>query len=241
MEERLQKFMARAGAGSRRMCEKYITDGRVKVNGEVVTELGTKVNPVIDRVELDNRLLSIKETRIYLALNKPPGFLTSVTDGYGRPTVIDLLGGISDRIFPVGRLDLDTEGLLLLTNDGELAFRLTHPRYKVKKRYVAEVEGHPADSDLTILRQGIMLEDGITAPAEATILNRTQHTSIVEITIHEGRKRQIRRMFQTVGYEVVMLKRIAIDNISLGDIPIGDCRNLTETEIDKLYRAVRLK
>ena len=241
MEERLQKFMARAGAGSRRQCEKYITDGRVKVNGEVVTELGTKVNPVIDRVELDNRLLSIKETRIYLALNKPPGFLTSVTDNFGRPTVIDLLGGISDRIFPVGRLDLDTEGLLLLTNDGELAFRLTHPRYKVKKRYITEVEGHPADSDLAMLRQGIMLEDGITAPAEVTILNRTQHTSIVEITIHEGRKRQIRRMFQTVGHDVVMLKRIAIDNIILGNIPIGDSRHLTEMEIDKLYRAVRLK
>ena len=241
MEERLQKFMARAGAGSRRQCEKYIADGRVKVNGEVVTELGTKINPVVDRVELDDRLLSIKETRIYLALNKPPGFLTSVTDSFGRPTVIDLLGGISDRIFPVGRLDLDTEGLLLLTNDGELAFRLTHPRYKVKKRYITEVEGHPADSDLAMLRQGIMLEDGITAPAEATILNRTQHTSIVEITIHEGRKRQIRRMFQTLGHDVVMLKRIAIDSIILGDIPIGNCRNLTEMEIDKLYRAVRLK
>ncbi|MDP2211419.1 MAG: pseudouridine synthase [Candidatus Aquicultor sp.] len=241
MEERLQKFMARAGAGSRRQCEKYITDGRVRVNGQVVTELGTKVNPAIDRIELDDRVLSIKETRIYLALNKPPGFLTSVTDNFGRPTVIDLLGGISDRIFPVGRLDLDTEGLLLLTNDGELAFRLTHPRYKVKKRYVTEVEGHPADGDLAMLRQGIMLEDGITAPAEVTILNRTQHTSIVEITIHEGRKRQIRRMFQTVGYEVVMLKRIAIDSINLGDIPIGNCRHLTEMEIDKLYRAVRLK
>lgn len=241
MEERLQKFMARAGAGSRRQCEKYITDGRVKVNGEVVTELGTKVNPTTDRVELDDKMLRLKEARIYLALNKPPGFLTSVTDNFGRPTVIDLLGGISDRIFPVGRLDLDTEGLLLLTNDGELAFRLTHPRYKVKKRYITEVEGHPADSDLAMLRQGIMLEDGITAPADVTILNRTQATSIVEITIHEGRKRQIRRMFQTVGHDVVMLKRIAIDNIILGDIPIGDCRHLTEAEIDKLYRTVRLK
>ncbi|MBS3908248.1 MAG: rRNA pseudouridine synthase [Actinobacteria bacterium] len=241
MEERLQKFMARAGAGSRRQCEKYITDGRVKVNGEVVAELGTKVNPTTDRVELDDKLLRLKEAHIYLALNKPPGFLTSVTDNFGRPTVIDLLGGISDRVFPVGRLDLDTEGLLLLTNDGELAFRLTHPRYKVKKRYITEVEGHPADSDLAMLRQGIMLEDGITAPAEVTILNRTKATSIVEITIHEGRKRQIRRMFQTVGHDVVMLKRIAIDNIILGDIPIGDCRHLTEAEIDKLYREVRLK
>ncbi|MCL6472068.1 MAG: rRNA pseudouridine synthase [Firmicutes bacterium] len=241
MEERLQKFMARSGVGSRRYCEELIKSGRVKVNGKVVTELGTKVDPAKDKVEVDDKAIHPKEERLYIMINKPSGFITSVTDKFGRPTVIDLLGGISDRVYPVGRLDIDTEGLLILTNDGELAFRLTHPRYKVRKTYVAEVIGHPTDENLDRLRKGIMLEDGMTAPAEVKILRQVKNATFVEITIHEGRKRQIKRMFQAIGHRVVFLKRISIDNVLLDNLPLGDFRHLTEKEIDNLYRAVRLR
>lgn len=233
--------MARSGVGSRRYCEELIKSGRVKVNGKVVTELGTKVDPAKDKVEVDDKAIHPKEERLYIMINKPSGFITSVTDKFGRPTVIDLLGGISDRVYPVGRLDIDTEGLLILTNDGELAFRLTHPRYKVRKTYVAEVIGHPTDENLDRLRKGIMLEDGMTAPAEVKILRQVKNATFVEITIHEGRKRQIKRMFQAIGHRVVFLKRISIDNVLLDNLPLGDFRHLTEKEIDNLYRAVRLR
>lgn len=233
--------MARSGVGSRRYCEELIKSGRVKVNGKVVTELGTKVDPAKDRVEVDDKAIQPKEERLYIMINKPSGFITSVTDKFGRPTVIDLLGGISDRVYPVGRLDIDTEGLLLLTNDGELAFRLTHPRYKVRKTYIAEVIGHPTDENLNRLRKGIMLDDGMTAPAEVKILKQIKNATFVEITIHEGRKRQIRRMFQAIGHRVIFLKRISIDKVSLNNLPLGDFRHLTEKEIDNLYRAVRLR
>ncbi|HEY3373898.1 MAG TPA: pseudouridine synthase [Candidatus Aquicultor sp.] len=241
MEERLQKFLARAGVSSRRHAEQLITDGRVKVNGHVVTELGTKVDPVNDVVEVDNKRILPKEEKLYIILNKPSGFITSVTDPYGRPTVIELLGGIQDRVFPVGRLDLDTEGLLLLTNDGELAFRLTHPRYKVKKKYITEVMGHPPDDLLNNLRKGIMLEDGMTAPAEIKVLRETKSSTLLETTISEGKKRQIRRMFEAIGHSVIFLKRIAVDNIVLNKLPLGDFRHLTDKEIDMLYKSVRLK
>ncbi|MEW5707153.1 MAG: pseudouridine synthase [Actinomycetota bacterium] len=239
--ERLHKFMARSGVGSRRYCEELIRQGRVKVNGQVVTELGIKINPSIDIVEVDGKIVRPKEEKIYLMLNKPAGFITSVTDMYGRPTVIDLLGGLSLRVYPVGRLDFNTEGLLLLTNDGELAFRLTHPRYKVKKKYIAEITGYLTDESLQELRKGVMLEDGMTAPADVNILREKEFSSIVEITIHEGRKRQIRRMFQAVGHTVTFLKRIAVDGIFLGNLPLGDFRHLTSEEVDSLYKSVHLK
>jgi len=240
MEERLQKFMARAGVGSRRHCEDLIKEGRVKVNGHVVTELGTKVNPIKDVVEVDDKPVRVKEEKLYLMLNKPAGFITSVTDKFGRPTVIDLLGGVSDRVFPVGRLDFDTEGLLFLINDGELAFRLTHPRYKVKKSYIAEVEGHPSNSSLAKLRKGIVLEDGITAPAEISAIKETMTSTFLNVAIHEGRKRQIRRMFQKIGHTVIFLKRVAVDGVLLDKLPVGNFRSLTPREIESLYKAVRL-
>lgn len=233
--------MARAGVGSRRYCEELIKSGRVKVNGKVVSELGIKVNPAVDKVEVNGRLIHPEEQRLYIMINKPSGFITSVTDKFGRPTVIDLLGGVSDRVYPVGRLDINTEGLLLLTNDGELAFRLTHPRYKVRKTYFVEVGGHPPKEKLGMLRKGIMLEDGITAPVEIKILSHTKISTFIEITIHEGRKRQIRRMFQAIGFTVTFLKRISINGLLLGSLPLGDFRHLTDQEVDDLYRAVRLK
>jgi len=241
MEERLQKFMARAGVGSRRYCEELIKEGRVKVNGRVVTELGTKVDPDNDVVEVDGNPVRPKQEKLYIIINKPSGFITSVRDQYGRPTVIDLLGDVSSRVYPVGRLDFNTEGLLLLTNDGELAFRLTHPRYRVKKTYVAEVEGHPVDTSLDKLRKGIMLEDGVTAPADVKILKQTRSSTLVEITIHEGRKRQVRRMFETIGHKVIRLKRTTIDGIGLDKLPPGDFRHLSNKEIEMLFKTVRLK
>lgn len=241
MEERLQKYMARAGVGSRRHCEELIRQGKVKVNGKTVTELGTKVNADTDVVEVNNQRIQPVSGKFYLMLNKPSGFITSVTDNFGRPTVIDLLGGLRDRVYPVGRLDFNTEGLLLITNDGELAFRLTHPRYKVKKIYVAEVMGHPVDEVLDNLQKGVMLEDGLTAPATIKVIKETDTTTFVEIAIHEGRKRQIRRMFDQFDHTVIFLKRTAIDGISLNNLPLGDFRHLTEKEIDSLFRAVRLK
>lgn len=233
--------MARAGVGSRRHCEELIKEGRVKVNGKIVTELGTKIDLSKDTVEVDDKPLRPREERLYIALNKPAGFITSVTDKYGRPTVIDLLGGVSYRVFPVGRLDFDTEGLLLLTNDGELAFRLTHPRYKVKKEYIAEVEGHPSDRELVNLRKGIMLEDGMTAPAKIKVLRQTRSSAVIDVTIHEERKRQVRRMFQAIGYRVITLKRVAIDGLDLEDLPVGNFRHLTNKEVDMLYKSVRLR
>lgn len=241
VEERLQKFMARAGVGSRRHCEELIKEGRVKVNGKVVTELGVKVNPAKDQVEVDGKIIRPKEEKLYIMLNKPTGFITSVTDQYGRSTVIDLLGGLKERVFPVGRLDFDTEGLLILTNDGELAFRLTHPRYKVRKKYIAEVTGHVTDQSIHNFRRGIMLEDGITAPAEAVVTKQTRVSTFVEIVIHEGRKRQIRRMFQALGHNIIFLKRVAVDGLSLDKLPLGNFRHLTAKEVETLYKAVRLK
>jgi 23S rRNA pseudouridine2605 synthase len=241
MEERLQKFMARAGVGSRRHCEELIRQGRVKVNGNIIRELGTKVNPDTAIIEVDGEQVKPKPDKFYLMLNKPSGFITSVTDKYGRPTVIELLGGLKDRVYPVGRLDLNTEGLLFITNDGELAFRLTHPRYKVKKKYVAEVMGHPSDDIIEKLRKGVMLEDGLTAPAAIKIMRETNTTTFIEISIHEGRKRQIRRMFDQFDHAVVFLKRVSVDGVTLGKLPLGDFRHLTENEIDSLFRSVRLK
>jgi 23S rRNA pseudouridine2605 synthase len=241
MEERLQKYLAKSGVGSRRACEELIKQGKIKVNGIVVTELGTKVDPKKDKVEVDGKLVKPQPDKFYLMLNKPSGFITSVTDNYGRPTVIDLLGGLKDRVYPIGRLDYTTEGLLLITNDGELAFRLTHPRYKVKKKYVAEVMGHPSEDVLNNLRKGVMLEDGLTAPSEVEVMKNTAATTFVEITIHEGRKRQIKRMFEEFDHPVVYLKRVSIDKVSLGKLALGDYRHLTKKELDSLRTAVRLK
>ena len=235
--ERLHKVMARAGVASRRECEWMIAAGRVAVNGKVVTEPGTTVDPAVDIVEVDGRILQTDRPRRYFLMSKPAGYLTTVADPFGRKTVMQLLEGAEPGLFPVGRLDRDTTGLLLLTDDGELANRLIHPRYHVPKTYVALVEGVPNDAALRMLAQGVELDDGPTAPAEiGSILPSGARTS-VEITVREGRKRQIRRMFEAVGHPVHELRRTRFGPLSDESLADGDVRELTTEEVERLQHA----
>jgi 23S rRNA pseudouridine2605 synthase/16S rRNA pseudouridine516 synthase len=232
--------MAKAGIASRRKCEQYILDGRVKVNEEIVRTLGVKVNALEDEIEVDGKPLDFSRERVYILINKPAGYLTTVTDPFNRPTVLDLLHLPKAGLFPVGRLDRNSEGILLLTNDGELAYRLTHPRFEVERTYLAKVRGHPEERILDCLRRGIILEDGLTSPAKVKLLERTKDSSILEIVIKEGRKRQVRRMFEKVGHPVINLKRISIGPLKLGSLNSGNYRPLTSSEIYLLQKAVAL-
>jgi len=235
--ERLQKVMARAGIASRRKAEEMILQGRVKVNGRVVTELGVKVGPS-DDVEVDGIPVE-REEPVYYLLYKPRGVISSVKDDKGRKVVTDFFKDLDKRIYPVGRLDYDTSGLLLLTNDGDFANLLMHPRYEIEKVYVAKVKGIPTREQLKQLEQGVMLEDGMTAPAKVKLLSadRKKRTAIVEIRIHEGRNRQVRRMFEAIGCEVMKLKRERYAFLDLKGLRPGEYRELTPHEV-KLLRAI---
>jgi 23S rRNA pseudouridine2605 synthase len=241
--QRLQKVMAQAGVASRRHSEELIQAGRVTVNGRVVTELGTKVIPGRDIIEVDGRPLGRPEQLVYILLNKPKGYVTTLYDPQGRPKVIDLLEGeVAERVYPVGRLDYDTEGLLLLTNDGELANALMHPAKQVKKTYIAKVRGVPSNAKLRMLETGIQLEDGPTAPAEVKLVDvKPPNTATVSIRIHEGRNRQVRRMFEAIGHEVIHLRRTTLGPLHLKDLPLGAWRFLTEWEVYDLRSAAGLK
>lgn len=235
---RVQKFLARAGVASRRGSEDLMTAGRVAVNGVVVTELGAKVDPAVDVVSVDGRVVGAAGAPVYLALNKPAGVVTTMSDPQGRETVANLVPvDVHPGLFPVGRLDADTVGLLLFTTDGELGHRLLHPNWKVPKTYLAEVDGKPDVCDLQRLRQGIELDDGVTAPAEARTVERRAETSVIEIRIKEGRKRQVRRMFSAVSHPVVALQRISFGPIELGSLPPGSWRYLGPEEVAALVRA----
>ena len=233
--ERLQKVMARRGVASRRECEELILAGRVTVNGETVRELGTKVNTG-DSITVDGKKLEEENARIYILLNKPKGYVTTVKDPEGRRTVMDLVSGVKDRIYPVGRLDYGTEGLLLLTNDGEMGFALTHPSHKVDKTYIAKVWGMPSREALEALGRGVKLEDGVTAPAQVKLLSRGRQSQ-VELVIHQGKKRQVRRMLQAVGHPVISLRRVRFGPLTLEGLAPGSYRHLTHKEITAL-RAV---
>jgi pseudouridine synthase len=234
LKVRLQKFLAMAGIASRRACEMLILDGRVQVNGKVVKELGTKVDPDVDEVRVDGEICRIKMKPVYIIMNKPKGVLTTVKDPFGRPTIIDLLAGVKERVFPVGRLDKDTEGLLIITNDGELSYKLTHPKHQVDKTYIAKVLGIPDEKDIKRLRKGIFLEDGKTAPAKVRILKKGKNFAVLEIIIHEGRKRQVRRMCESIGHPVLTLKRTRIGNLTLRGLAPGGWRYMTEEEVNYL-------
>ncbi len=234
-EERLQKVIAAAGIASRRHAEELILAGRVTVNGDVVRELGTRVDSEHDRIEVDGKPLS-PEGHLYLALNKPVGVVTTADDPQGRTTVIDLLPPDIGRVYPVGRLDLDTRGLVLLTNDGQVAHRLMHPRYEHEKEYHVRVAGQPSESILDTLRQGIELDDGVTAPAEIDIIRRGRDNTLLRIILHEGRKRQIRRMFDAIEHPVRDLIRVRIGPIEMGELPEGEWRRLTPRETGALRR-----
>lgn len=235
LQERLQKFVARSGVASRRKAEKLITSGRVKVNGSIVRELGVKVDPRVDIVTVDGRVLE-PEKKVYLLLNKPRGYVTTLHDPQGRPTVADLVRDVKERIFPVGRLDFDTEGLLLLTNDGELAYALTHPKHEINKTYLALVEGTPPPGKIRQMRRGLMLEDGPTAPARVRLVGNQGGNAVLQITIHEGRNRQVRRMCEAVGHPVLSLKRIKMANLELAGLLPGKFRSLTGKELAGLKK-----
>lgn len=229
--ERLQKFLANRGVASRRACEQLILQGRVSVNGEEIQQLGTKVEPTIDVVRVDGKVVSDLDHQVYILLNKPAGYVTTAKDPEGRPTVLDLLPGITQRVYPVGRLDYETEGLLLLTNDGELTHALTHPSHKVNKTYHARVKGIPSEEDLEHLRKGVELEDGLTAPADIKVLKQEKAATWIEVTIHEGRNRQVRRMLEHIGHPVIYLSRVRLGLLHLEGLPTGKYRLLTPREI----------
>lgn len=231
MKERLQKVLAEYGIASRRKCEQLIVEGKVKVNGIFVTELGTKVDKFCDEIELDGRKLTNLDKKIYVLLNKPVGYITSVKDQFNRPVVTDLIKNLKIRIYPVGRLDYDTEGLLILTNDGDLAYKVTHPKHQMNKEYVALVSGVVEDESIDKFKSGLLIDDYKTAPAILEILKKNKDTSLIKITIHEGKNRQVRKMCETIGHKVIKLKRISIGSISLGKLASGEYRFLNEKEI----------
>ncbi len=233
MEQRIQKILAQMGIASRRKAEELIIEGRVTVNGKIAT-LGMKADPAKDHVKVDGRLLVKPEPKMYLVFNKPVGVVTSLSDPEGRPTIKDFLKGIKYRVFPVGRLDYDSEGLLLITNDGDFAHSVLHPTKKIPKTYVVKVKGIIDEDAMERLRRGVRLEDGLTAPAKVKRVRLSESNSWVEITIYEGRKRQIRRMLEKVGYPVIKLRRIAIGGLKLGDLKPAEMRRLTQEEIKRL-------
>ncbi len=235
---RLNKYLAAAGIGSRRKVEEYILSRRVKVNGEVVTDLGRTVEPGRDEVLLDEEPVIIQD-KVYLVLNKPEGVITSARDEFGRPTVFDLLPPMKARVFPVGRLDADTSGLLLLTNDGDLAFKLTHPSWEVEKTYRVVVKGKIEGEAVRKLESGIWLAEGKTKPAKVRVIKAERERSVCEITITEGFNRQVRRMFAKVDLKVKHLVRRRVGPIELGELPIGKVRLLTPDEVEALRRSVR--
>ena len=236
MPLRLQKFLADHGVCSRRKAEALIAEGHVRVNNAVVTELGTKADPDTDTITVDGNPLSIDEKRVYLLLYKPVGYMTTMKDPEGRPIVTDLLTGVKERVYPIGRLDYNTEGLLLLTNDGALANILMHPSHEVDKGYLVRVSGQVSDIQMKKLAEGVKLEDGMTAPAKVLPFSESDQNTWISITIHEGRYRQVRRMCEAVGLSVVRLKRARYDFLEIGDMKPGDFRFLEPDEVERLRR-----
>ena len=234
--ERLQKFISQAGIASRRAAEKMIQEGRVSVNGKVVTELGVKVDPLKDKVSVDGKPVKSAEKMVYYLLNKPKGYLYTAKDDCDRKTVIDLLQDIKQSVYPVGRLDNNTEGLLLLKNDGTLMNQLLHPKYEIYKTYVVKVDRRPEEEKLDKLRAGIKLDDGLTAPAKVYVTgyDPLRDLTTLEVTIHEGRNRQVRRMFAAIGHDVKGLKRIEFAGLTLSGLRRGQYRELTAREIEML-------
>src|SRR5829696_4149403 len=240
MLQRLQKILSTAGVASRRLSEELILQGRVSVNGTTVRELGTKADPSVDEIKVDGRRIKTEQRKRYVLLNKPRGYITTRSDPQGRPTVMDLMKGVKEYVYPVGRLDYDSEGLLILTNDGDLAARLTHPRHEVEKVYEARVKGVPDDHTLERLAKGVTIEGRRTAPAKLRasepFVKASREQTVIQITIHEGRQRQVREMFDSVGHPVVRLKRVRIGTLEDKDIPPGHWRDITPQEIAKLQR-----
>jgi 23S rRNA pseudouridine2605 synthase len=235
---RLQKIISQAGVASRRAAEKLIEDGRVTVNGETVREMGTKADPTRDDIRVDGRRIKSAELSLYILLNKPAGYVTTRSDPQRRRTVIDLLHGVKEYVYPVGRLDYDTQGILLLTNDGDLAAKLTHPRHEVDRTYEAYVSGMPDDEAIERLRRGIPLDGRRTRPADVVLVNKGRRVGagVLIITIREGRNRQVRRMLEAVGHPVQSLRRIRFGPLGDSGLKPGEWRDLSEVEVEKLKK-----
>ncbi len=236
-EERLQKYLEHAGVASRRKSEEFIKAGRVKVNGKLITEMGFKVTKD-DKIEVDGKIIAEKESKVYYLLHKPLNYITTTDDQFGRKTVLDLID-TNQRVYPVGRLDYDSSGLLLITNDGGLTNKLIHPSYEVWKEYLVEVNGFLDNNTLRALEEGVSLEDGKTAPAKIRLEHRTKEKSKAIISIHEGKNRQVRRMFDFFNLDVLSLKRIKFGPLKLGNLGYGKYRKLTDYEIQQIKRIKR--
>lgn len=235
---RINKFMAECGVASRRACDEMILEGRVKVNGKKIDTPGLEINEFNDAVTLDGRRIMLVSKKYYIMLHKPKGYVTTVKDDKGRKTVMELIK-IRSRLYPVGRLDYDTEGLLLLTNDGQLAYALTHPSHEVPKTYIAKIKGKISDTEVRQLRKGVEIDGKMTLPAVVKIIETDDEFSRVEVAIKEGRNHQIKKMFEVVGKEVVFLKRTAIGPLKLGGLGRGEYKNLTSKEIEILKAMVK--
>ena len=238
MEERLQKYLANCGVASRRKCEEYILQGRVKVNEKTVSELGIKVNPEKDIIKFEEKEIKQEKKFVYILLNKPIGYVTTVNDQFGRDTVLDLVK-VKERVVPVGRLDMYTSGALILTNDGDFVYKVTHPRHEIEKTYTVTVKGIVQDSEVELLRNGVTIGDYKTKPAKVKILKTDieKNISRLEITIHEGKNRQIRKMCEAVGRKVLGLHRSKIGKIGVKDLEIGKWRYLQPKEVQQILKS----
>lgn len=234
MEIRLQKYLADCGVASRRKSEEIILSGRVEVDGEIVDTLGTKVDPKVNKVTVNGKLIKNNQQYRYILLHKPEGFITTAKDQFDRPSVLDIVRDCEERIYPVGRLDYDTSGLLLLTNDGDLTFKLTHPKHNVEKTYIARVVGIPDENAIKSLKTGVYIDGYKTARAKVQLIKQYDTNASVRIAIKEGKNRQVRKMFSSVGHEVLALKRVATGNLFLGELKRGEYRDLTDEEVKYL-------
>ncbi len=239
MKQRLQKIISHAGIASRRRAEQLIVEGRVTVNNEVITTLGSKADPDTDRIEVDGTVLKLKGPKVYILLNKPSGYITTMKDEFNRPIVTDLVQIKGMRLFPVGRLDYDTEGVLLLTNDGDFTNNLLHPGNQITKKYLVKVRGVPDERALGRLAHGIRLEDGKTHPAKSRFIRKATENTWIELTITEGKNKLVKRMCQAVGHPVMKLKRIEFAGLSVGKLKTGEYRKLSEREVERLKKMGR--
>ena len=233
---RINKYIASCGVASRRKAEEIILDGRVTVNGKLVTELAFNIDEDKDIVEIDGEQIGVEKNNVYIVLNKPEGYITTVKDQFDRPSVLDLVSDIKERVYPIGRLDYETSGLLLLTNDGDLTYKLTHPKHEVDKTYVARVKGKLTKEEIERFKTGLKIEDYTTAPAKLKVIkyDEQRDSSLLEIKIHEGKNRQVRKMCKAINHPVLRLRRSAMGKIKIGDCEIGKYRYLTEDEIKYL-------
>lgn len=231
MEIRLQKFLADAGIASRRKSEEFISNGKVAVNGEIVTELGTKINPVKDKVTCFGKVVKIEDKKVYILMNKPKGYISASKDQFANKSVLHLVKECKERLFPIGRLDKDTTGALILTNDGELANNIAHPKNEVEKTYIAKVWGKPTSSEMALFMKGVIIDGKKTYPAKIRIVEEKGRFSIVEIKIHEGRNRQVKKMCEEINHKVVELHRKSIGNLDIDDLEPGKWKYITKKEI----------